>query len=40
MQEGFGLTNMRDRAQKLGAEFDIQTEAGRGTSIVVSLPLP
>jgi signal transduction histidine kinase len=39
-QEGFGLANMRDRAAKLGAEFDIRTEAGRGTRIVVRLPLP
>ena len=37
-RDGFGLSNMRARAQNLGAEFDVRTAAGRGTSIVVSLP--
>jgi signal transduction histidine kinase/PAS domain-containing protein len=37
--EGFGLGNMRDRAKNLGAELDIRTVAGRGTSIIVRLPI-
>jgi signal transduction histidine kinase len=38
-EEGFGLTNMRERAKKLNATLDIRTAPGRGTSIIVSLPL-
>jgi signal transduction histidine kinase len=37
--EGLGLGNMRDRAKNLGAEFDIRTAAGRGTGIIVRLPI-
>jgi signal transduction histidine kinase len=36
---GFGLSNMRARAEKLGAQFDVHTAASRGTSIVVLLPI-
>jgi signal transduction histidine kinase len=38
-QEGFGLSNMQARAENLGAQLDVRTSAGRGTSIVVRLPL-
>jgi PAS domain S-box-containing protein len=38
--DGFGLSNMRARAENLGARFDVRTAPGRGTSIVVRLPLP
>jgi PAS domain S-box-containing protein len=38
--DGFGLSNMRARAESLGAQFEVQTTAGRGTSIVVRVPLP
>jgi signal transduction histidine kinase len=38
-KEGFGLTNMRTRAKSVGAELDIQSAPGHGTSIVVRLPL-
>jgi signal transduction histidine kinase/PAS domain-containing protein len=37
--EGLGLGNMRERAKNLGAELDIRTGAGRGTSIIVRLPI-
>jgi signal transduction histidine kinase len=37
--EGFGLGNMRERAKSLGAELDIRSTAGRGTSVVVRLPM-
>jgi signal transduction histidine kinase len=37
--EGFGVTNMRERAKKLNATLDIRTAPGRGTSIIVSLPV-
>jgi signal transduction histidine kinase len=36
--EGFGLGNMRERAKQLGAELDIRTAPGRGTSVIVRLP--
>jgi signal transduction histidine kinase len=36
---GFGLSSMRARAEKLGAQLDIRTEVSRGTSIVVVLPI-
>ena len=35
--EGFGLSNMQARAEKLGAQFEVRTAPGRGTRIVVSL---
>jgi signal transduction histidine kinase len=38
-EEGFGLTNMRERAKKLNATLDIRTGLGRGTIIIVSLPV-
>jgi PAS domain S-box-containing protein len=37
--DGFGLSNMRARAENLGAQFDVRTAAGRGTSIVVLVPI-
>jgi signal transduction histidine kinase len=38
-KEGLGLTNMRTRAESIGAELDIQSASGHGTSIVVRLPI-
>jgi len=35
--EGFGLSNMQARAEKLGAQFDVRTAPGRGTGIVVRM---
>jgi signal transduction histidine kinase len=37
--EGFGISNMRARAEKLGARLEVRTAAGRGSSIVVHLPV-
>jgi PAS domain S-box-containing protein len=37
-EEGFGFTNMRERAKKLNGTLEIRTAPGRGTSIVVLLP--
>jgi signal transduction histidine kinase len=37
-REGFGLSNMQARAEKLGAQFEVRTAADRGTSIIVRLP--
>ena len=38
-KEGFGLSNMQARAKNLGAQLDVRTSAGRGTSIVVRMPI-
>ena len=38
--EGFGLRNMRTRASQIDGKLDIQTAAGHGTSIVLTVPIP
>jgi len=38
-RNGFGLAIMRERAQRIGANLSIQSDPGRSTSVVVSLPL-
>jgi signal transduction histidine kinase len=35
--QGFGFANMRERAKNLGATLDIQSNLGRGTSVIVRL---
>lgn len=35
----FGLNMMRERAEAIGAEFDLDTELGAGTRVMVRLPL-
>jgi PAS domain S-box-containing protein len=37
--EGFGFANMRARAKNIGAELDVRSTAGSGTSVVVRLPI-
>jgi len=37
--KGFGLSNMRARAESLGARLDITSRPGRGTSVVIRLPI-
>jgi two-component system, NarL family, sensor kinase len=37
--EGFGLRNMRERASEIDGRFAIQTSAGHGTTIVVTMPI-
>jgi signal transduction histidine kinase len=39
-QQGFGLANMRERAQAIGGHFEIQSRVGLGTQVIVSLPRP
>jgi signal transduction histidine kinase len=38
-QNGFGLTNMQNRAKKIGASLDIRPGIGGGTAIIVTLPI-
>lgn len=35
----FGLVGMRERAQEICAEIEVQSAAGRGTRILIKLPL-
>jgi signal transduction histidine kinase len=37
--EGFGFANMQARAKNIGAELDIRSTAGGGTSVVVRLSI-
>ena len=37
--DGIGLHSMRERAESLGGDFKIESEAGQGTKIVVAFPL-
>jgi signal transduction histidine kinase len=39
-QQGFGLTNMRERAQAIGGEWQLTSRAGAGTRIEVRVPKP
>jgi signal transduction histidine kinase len=39
IRHGLGLTNMRERALSLGGTYEIKSAPGRGTSIVVRVPL-
>lgn len=36
---GFGLKSMRERAEELGGELSIESEAGKGTKIAVTIPI-
>ena len=35
----YGLTGMMERAREVGAELEVRSAAGRGTSIRVAVPL-
>jgi PAS domain S-box-containing protein len=39
-REGFGLSNMRTRASQIDGKLEIQTAAGHGTSIILTVPIP
>jgi signal transduction histidine kinase len=38
-EEGLGFANMRARAKNIGAELDVRSTAGSGTSVIVRLPI-
>ncbi|MBV8413630.1 MAG: GAF domain-containing protein [Verrucomicrobia bacterium] len=38
-KEGFGFSNMRARAENIGAKLEVRTAAGRGTTVAVHVPL-
>ena len=37
---GHGLGNMRARAVRLGGKLEVESTPGKGTRIILSLPLP
>ena len=37
---GQGLRNMQERARALSGELEVDSELGRGTRILLSVPLP
>jgi signal transduction histidine kinase len=37
--EGFGLRNMRARASQIDGKLDVDTAAGHGTCIVLTVPI-
>jgi signal transduction histidine kinase len=37
---GLGLKSMRNRAKMIGADLAIESEPGKGTTTVVTVPLP
>jgi signal transduction histidine kinase len=37
-QQGFGLANMRERAETLGGRWELQSEPGAGTRVSVRMP--
>jgi len=37
--EGFGLVSMRERVAQMDAKLEIQTAAGHGTTVVVTVPI-
>ena len=39
-QHGFGLTNMRERAQAIGGQWQIVSQPGQGTRIQVRVARP
>ncbi|NCP86839.1 MAG: hypothetical protein CO094_08715 [Anaerolineae bacterium CG_4_9_14_3_um_filter_57_17] len=38
-EAGFGLRNMRDRARLLGAELHFESAPGKGTTVILDLPM-
>jgi signal transduction histidine kinase len=38
-REGLGFSNMRGRAENIGAQLKVRTALGRGTTIVVQVPM-
>lgn len=37
-RQGFGLTNMRERAEALGGFWSLESEPGKGTRVCVRIP--
>jgi PAS domain S-box-containing protein len=37
--EGHGLISMRERAQDMGARFEMQSSIGKGTTVILTVPL-
>jgi two-component system, NarL family, sensor histidine kinase DesK len=40
IEPGNGLCGMRERLSTIGAELRVESERGRGTKVIASMPLP
>jgi glucose-6-phosphate-specific signal transduction histidine kinase len=38
MGGGFGIPGMKERAQKIGGDFQIESAPGKGTKVIVRVP--
>jgi signal transduction histidine kinase len=38
-REGFGFSSMRARAENIGGKLCVRTASGRGTTIVINVPM-
>jgi signal transduction histidine kinase len=38
-EAGYGLRNMRDRARLLGADLHFESESGKGTTVILDMPV-
>ncbi|MBL0883663.1 MAG: histidine kinase, partial [Chitinophagaceae bacterium] len=38
-EKGYGLLGIKERTYILGGTFSIQTEEGKGTSLIIHIPL-
>ena len=39
LSSGYGLQAMRERAEQLGGDVDIESEPNEGTTVVMSIPI-
>jgi signal transduction histidine kinase len=39
-RKGLGIVSMRERLESVGGTLDIQSRAGAGTCLMISVPLP
>jgi signal transduction histidine kinase len=39
INENFGLSNMKNRSDEIGANFSVDSEVGKGTTVTLALPL-
>jgi signal transduction histidine kinase len=37
--EGFGFSSMRARAENIGGHLSVRTASGRGTTILINVPM-
>ena len=40
IRQGYGLRNMRERAEKIGGHLSVESQLGKGTSIILKIKMP